>query len=108
MVLLVAHFLDDVVRERLPALLFVRICFVRSHSQAGVEEQHALLGPVHQRAVLRNRKTEVVMDFGVNVAQRGRDGNSLIYRKAQALRLVVTAVSTEHLPDRHRDMDLDQ
>lgn len=77
--LLVAHFLDDIIGKRLPALLFMRIRLVGTHSQTGIEEQHALLSPVHQRTVLWNGETEVAVDFRVNVAKRGRNGNALVH-----------------------------
>lgn len=77
--LLVAHFLDYVVGKRLPALLFMRIRLVGTHSQTGIEEQHALLCPVHQRAVLWDGKAEIAVDFRVNVAKRGRNGNAFVH-----------------------------
>ena len=38
--------------ELLPTLLGMRVCLMRSHSQAHIEKEHSLLGPLQTKGAL--------------------------------------------------------
>ena len=79
--------LDDAVRERLPPLPLVRVRLPAAHGQHRVEEQHALLRPRSQVAVVRNRRADVVPQFFENILQRRRCRHPRLHREAEAVRL---------------------
>ena len=76
----------------LPAVLLMGIGLVGANRQHGVQQQHALAGPAGQTAGLRCRAAEVIGQFFVNIAQRGRNFNAVRNGKGQAVCLKIVMV----------------
>ena len=97
--LLVEH-RNHAVGKGFPAQRGVRMRLPGTHCEHGIEQQHALLGPVLQTAVRRNLETgNVVGQLFVNIHQRGRRRYSGLHRKRQAVRLPGAVVRV--LPQNH-------
>ncbi|MNL28736.1 hypothetical protein D3C87_1503940 [compost metagenome] len=66
------------------------------HREAGVEQQHAILGPLHQTAARlwgrRKRGAQVALHLFEDVAQRGRQRHTRRDRKRQPLGLAPAMV----------------
>ena len=58
------------------------------YRQAGIEQQHASLGPHLQRTIVRNGLIQVTLQLLEDVAQGGRDLHARRHRERQTLRLV--------------------
>ena len=63
---------DDLVREGFPALPVMRVCCVLAHREDRVEEQHALIGPRLQAAIVRDRAAEIRLELLEYIEQRRR------------------------------------
>lgn len=97
------HDVDDLLRERLPALLGVRVGRVRANRQAGVEQQHPAVGPGGQEAGLVGRGPEgrvVDRDALEDVVQRRRGDRWGADGEAEAVGLVDVMIGV--LADDHR------
>ena len=80
--------IDGALGDGLPALAAVRVRHPGLHRQHPVEQQHALIGPAAEVAVLCRRVAEVVRQLGVDVAQARRQRPVLArHREAEAHRL---------------------
>ncbi len=77
------------VGELLPAFALVRVGLVRAHGQHGIQQQHPLLGPGDQAAVVGHVKLDVLMQFLEDIDQRRRSGHARAHRKCQPLGLVL-------------------
>ncbi|MNM73795.1 hypothetical protein D3C81_855360 [compost metagenome] len=69
------------------------------HGHGRVQQQHALLGPTLQVAVVGNRDVQVALQLFVDVDQRRRRGDARLYRKAQAVglaRAVIRVLAEDH------------
>ena len=87
--------LDDALGEALPAAARVAVGLVRLHRQAGVEQQHAAVGPGRQQAAVARRRLEgrvVALDGRVDVLERRRGRRGRAHREAEPVRLVVVVV----------------
>ena len=83
---------DRRIREGLPADPPVGVGLMGSHGEDRVEEEHPLLGPLGQIAVVGYPEAEVVVKLLVDIDEGRRDRNVLVYRKTQAVRLSVPVI----------------
>ena len=90
---------NGLVGELFPALLLVRGRLTGFHGKYGVEQQHALPGPVGQVAMGRWLDTQIPVDFLVNIDQRRRRFHAALHGKAQAMGLIGAVVRV--LPEDH-------
>ncbi len=61
--------LDGLVGKPFPALLLVRSGLPAFHSKHRIEQQHTLLSPMGQVAMGRNLKTQIPVNFLVDIHQ---------------------------------------
>ncbi len=95
--------LDDSVRKLLPALPLVGIGLVGAYSEDRIQHQYALLSPFHQIAVVGDPTAQVIVEFLINIHQRGGRLYLWLYRKAEAMRL--PGIVVRILPqDQHLDL----
>ena len=104
MLSVVAYSLYHGVGERLPAMILMRASYVLTHCQRSVEQEHALLCPATQTAVIHpfavlhayRRQFRHCADIGFhlfeNVYQRRRQFYSVLDREAQTLCLPCSMV----------------
>ena len=76
------------IREFLPASALVGIGLAPFHGQHRVYEQYTLGCPLDQIAVGRHVKTQIIVNFPVDVYQGFRQWVSRFYRKAHAAGLI--------------------
>ena len=96
---------DHRVGEALPAPFGVAVGLAALDSQHRIQQQHALLCPGRQIAVIRRRQARVRLQFRVNIPQRRRQRHTSGHGKGQTkslLRLVIGVLSQDHGPDRFR------
>jgi hypothetical protein len=87
--------LDHGVSELLPSEVTVRVGFVLSHSQSGVEQKHSLLSPLDERSVRRSLEVTVLLgQLFEDVLERRRLLDAWWNRKAESMCLKVT-IDTE-------------
>jgi len=73
---------DDSVRELLPALALVRTGGASAHGQAGVEHQHAALGPRREVPVLWGDEVRIFgLDFRINLRRAHHEMSDSCHRK---------------------------
>ena len=70
------QFLDDRIRQSLPASSFMGICLVSFNGQHGVEEQYSLFCPVSKETVIGDEAAKIIMEFLVDILQ----GRRYLYR----------------------------
>ena len=90
---------NDAIRKGFPAFPFVGIGLAAANRQHGVEQQNSLFGPGSQIAVRNRGKTDIILQFLIDVFERGRNRNPPIDRKAQPLCLPGFVIRI--LPDDH-------
>ncbi|CAH0321498.1 hypothetical protein SRABI112_05338 [Pseudomonas mediterranea] len=98
------HF-DHPVGKMLPALARMGVGIGALHGHGGIEQQHALVGPALQVAVVGDVDVQVALQFLEDIHQRRRRGYARLHRKAQAMglaRAVVRVLTEDH------DLDLVQ
>lgn len=86
---------DDLLRELLPALFCVRICFVGADSQAGVEEKDASICPWCEEAAVLGwffKERVVFLEGDVHVLEAGRCLRGWADGEAEAVGLVEVVV----------------
>ena len=92
--------LHHAVGKRLPSPARMGMRLSSLYRQHGVQQQHALLGPVLQKAVLRHDKAgNIVHQLLVDVLQRWWNANAGLDRKRQPVRLTWPVVGI--LPQDH-------
>ena len=101
-ILLLVDRFEHLVGEGFPALFLMRSRSACPHGEGGVEEQNARSSPSLEVAVPRGRNTEVGFEFGVDVAQAGRNVDPVGDGKGKPVRLprtVVGILAQDHHPD---------
>ena len=83
---------DHGVREGFPSLAGMRGGAVGTDGQHRVEQQHPLFGPAVEIAAGGNGGSRVVVNLLEDVAERGRKGNPVVHREAEAVGLPVAVV----------------
>ena len=83
---------DHRVGEHLPAQFAVAVGAVFFYGQHTVQQQHALPRPGAQVAVAWRGRAQVLLLFGKDIAQRGRDFHPGRHREGQAVRLAFAVV----------------
>ena len=92
---------DDIIGELLPALALVGVCLSGTHRQHRVQQQHAVLCPVGQFAVLAGVvDAHIILDLLEDVHQRRRRCHAFPHGKAEPVRLIGVVVGI--LPQNHR------
>lgn len=89
------HGVQGFLGEALPAFIRVAVGLVGADGQAGVEHEHAALGPRRQQPAFVRRRLEgrvVVLDALVHVGQRRGRGRRRPHGEREPVRLVVVVV----------------
>ena len=92
---------NNMIGKCFPAQCGMGMRLAGAHGQHGVEQQHALLGPVLQIAVVgRTEAGNILRQLFVDIQQRGGNGNALAHGKCQSVCLLRAVVWV--LPENHR------
>src|ERR1043165_1075647 len=83
---------DGGVGEALPAALAMRGGLAHAHGEHAVQQQHALLRPMFEKAVPRGRDPEIGLHLLVDVDQAWRDRCPGLHAEAEAVRLAGTVI----------------
>jgi len=89
------HEVDDALGEAFPAAVGVAVCLVGAHGEAGVEHEHAAVGPGGEEAGVfggRRKGGVVLLEAGVHVLEGGRGGGWCPDGEGEAVGLVVVVV----------------
>ncbi len=87
----IQHF-DDPIGELLPPLLPMAVGLMSPHREHGIQQQDALIRPMGEVAMLRNRHTERRVQLLVDVLQRRRNPDPTTDGKAQPVGLTGAVV----------------
>ena len=90
---------DGLVREGLPATFLMGSGAAALDRKRGVQQQHTLLGPMRQAAVVGRRDAQVALQFAVDIGQRRRNRHAGWHRETQAVGLARAVVGI--LPQNH-------
>ena len=93
------HLADDPVGEALPPALAVRRGLAHFDRQHAVEQEHALLRPMFEKAVALRPDAEVALQLLVDVDEARRRADPRLDREAQTMRLPLAVIGV--LPEDH-------
>lgn len=81
---LLAEGLDGGISKGFPAMVLVAACLVGTDGEGGIEEEYPLVSPAAKVAIcFGDVNTEIGVDFGDDIHQRGRHLYALRYREAE-------------------------
>src|SRR6266571_6156238 len=83
---------NDGVRELLPTLVLMAAGFPGFDAERGIEQEHALLGPMGKMTVIRRLDPQIIFQLDENILQAGRNVHSRPHRKTKAVRLIRSMV----------------
>jgi len=86
------QFADDAIGKTLPALALMGTSLSPLNREYGIEQEHSLIGPVLQIAAGRGLRTQVLLNFLIDIDQGRRNSHSVHYGKTQAMGLPWTMV----------------
>ena len=85
--------LDGCIGEGLPALALMRTCLASLDGESGIEKKHALIGPSRQVAIGHVHCHSIfLLQFLIDIYERGRRLNAVLDREAQSVSLVRTMI----------------
>ena len=83
----------------LPTLLLMRARLMGAYGQGSVQQEHTLVCPTGEVTAFGYGNAQVVLNLLEDVLEGRREGHSVVYREAQAVRLSRSVVRV--LPDDH-------
>lgn len=89
---LAVQYIDDRVGELLPPFVLMTPRLGRLHRKRRVQQQHTLLGPTLQMAMVRRFNSQILLQFLKNILQRRRNIHARLHRKTQTVRLLSAMV----------------
>ncbi len=84
--------IDHSISELLPSLTSVRVCLMSANAENCVEQQHTLLSPMGQLAMVREWNPEVLVELLKDILQGWRWLHTSSDREAQSMSLIRSVV----------------